>query len=247
MTRVIQPELLDHLTPEDADAIRSRRDLRRLNACMRSGAILARALQMIPPAKRLDSIIDLGGGDATVLLNVLRRMDKTRGTSNGPDGAPNQSRRAVVVDRHDVIGPDTHQQFLALGWQLEVVTMDAGAWLEQNSKASEGVILANLFLHHFSAEQLGRMFTQTARLADVFIAFEPRRGTWSGFFSQCVGLIGCGPVTRYDAAVSVRAGFRGRELSALWPKGDGWVLTERQAGLFGHLFTARRRAGVKPV
>jgi hypothetical protein len=39
--------------------------------------------------------------------------------------------------------------------------------------------------------------------------------------------------------LSVRAGFSGRELSALWPKGD-WLLEERHAGLFSHLFTARR-------
>jgi hypothetical protein len=47
-------------------------------------------------------------------------------------------------------------------------------------------------------------------------------------------------VTRHDAVLSVRAGFAGRELSALWPSADGWKLEERRAGLFSHLFVAHR-------
>jgi hypothetical protein len=39
----------------------------------------------------------------------------------------------------------------------------------------------------------------------------------------------------------VQAGFTGRELSALWPKSGQWELLERRAGLFSHLFIARRK------
>jgi hypothetical protein len=46
-------------------------------------------------------------------------------------------------------------------------------------------------------------------------------------------------VTRYDAPVSVRAGFRGQELSRLWPQ-SGWTLREQPARLFTHAFAARR-------
>jgi hypothetical protein len=54
-----------------------------------------------------------------------------------------------------------------------------------------------------------------------------------------LGAIGCNDVTRHDAVASVRAGFRDGQLSALWPAGP-WKLTERGAGLFSHLFVARR-------
>jgi len=47
-------------------------------------------------------------------------------------------------------------------------------------------------------------------------------------------------VTRHDAVVSVRAGFRGGELAALWPRGEGWTIEERARGPFGHAFVARR-------
>jgi hypothetical protein len=55
-----------------------------------------------------------------------------------------------------------------------------------------------------------------------------------------LGLIGANGVTRHDAAVSVRAGFKGGELSALWPANPRWRLRERRAGLFSHLFLAQR-------
>ena len=45
MKRIIEPELLDTLPPDDPRAVRSRRDLRRVNAWMRNHAIMARALQ----------------------------------------------------------------------------------------------------------------------------------------------------------------------------------------------------------
>ena len=43
MKRIVQPELLDSLPPGDPRAMRSRRDLRRVNAWMRNHAIMAGA------------------------------------------------------------------------------------------------------------------------------------------------------------------------------------------------------------
>jgi hypothetical protein len=60
------------------------------------------------------------------------------------------------------------------------------------------------------------------------------------FFSRLLRVIGCNDVTRHDATISVRAGFSGEELSALWPDKQNWQLTERRAGLFSHLFIAQK-------
>jgi hypothetical protein len=46
-------------------------------------------------------------------------------------------------------------------------------------------------------------------------------------------------VTRHDAVVSVRAGFRDDELTAIWPRDARWRIEERGRGLFSHAFTAR--------
>ena len=44
LPRVLEPETLDHLAPDDPVAQRSRRDLRRVNAFMGARRILARAM-----------------------------------------------------------------------------------------------------------------------------------------------------------------------------------------------------------
>jgi hypothetical protein len=54
-------------------------------------------------------------------------------------------------------------------------------------------------------------------------------------------LTGFGEVTRHDGPISVRAGFKGTEISALWPDLRDWSLTERRAGLFSHLFIAQKK------
>jgi hypothetical protein len=53
--------------------------------------------------------------------------------------------------------------------------------------------------------------------------------------------IGCNSVTRHDARVSVRAGFRDQELSALWPAQSGFELAEFSGGYASHLFVAVKR------
>ena len=102
-------------------------------------------------------------------------------------------------------------------------------------------MLANLFLHHFSEAQLAGMLAAAASQVRVFLALEPRRSGRSLLFSRLLWLIGCNRVTRYDAPVSVRAGFAGNDLSQLWPAGEGWALRERPVGSFSHLFIAQRR------
>jgi hypothetical protein len=61
--------------------------------------------------------------------------------------------------------------------------------------------------------------------------------------SHLVALLGAGAVTRKDAVLSVRAGFRGHELSERWPDPLAWRLQEGRAGLFGHGLLAMRRNG----
>jgi hypothetical protein len=51
-------------------------------------------------------------------------------------------------------------------------------------------------------------------------------------------MLGCSEVAREDAIISVRAGFRGKELSELWPRQDHWELQEDAAKLFTHRFVA---------
>jgi hypothetical protein len=149
---------------------------------------------------------------------------------------------AILVDRHSVASSTTLREFEKLGWQTESMVADVFDWARQTSAQSAEVVIANLFLHHFADAQLAELFRAIANCARLFVAVEPRRAAWPLLCSRSLWVVGCNAVTRHDAVVSVRAGFAGRELSALWPEDNEWILTERAAGLFSHLFVARRRS-----
>ena len=114
-------------------------------------------------------------------------------------------------------------------------------WLRNGAPERAEAIVANLFLHQFSDGEVREMLAGAARKAGVVAALEPRRSRAALLLSRCLWLLGCNAVTRHDAPVSVRAGFAGKDLSALWPDAEDWELTEWPVGWCSHLFVARRK------
>ncbi|HEY2952136.1 MAG TPA: methyltransferase domain-containing protein [Verrucomicrobiae bacterium] len=225
MKRRVESEWLDELPAEEARAVASRRDLRRVNAWMGHAMILGRALSNYGRKPR--RIVELGAGDGTFMLAVAHR---TAARWSGVE--------TVLVDQQDLVSEQTRSDFGRLGWTARCVTADVFDWLE--SAETSDITVANLFLHHFEEEQLRTLLRLAAGRTDLFAACEPRRSGPPLLFSRLLWLIGCNRVTRHDAVVSVRAGFSGRELSALWPPDGRWRLEERAAGLFSQLFVAKR-------
>jgi hypothetical protein len=232
MQRVVEPELLDDLPPADLRAVGSRADLRRLNFIMGHAGILSRAFRNQVEATAFRSrplrLIELGAGDGTVLLRLANRS-----------AARGLTAEVTLLDRHNLVSAETRRAFSALNWSVVSATTDAFAWLKQSAPAVEGM-LANLFLHHFPDESLRDLLRLAAARTNVFIACEPRRSPLALAASRLIRFIGCNAITQHDAVRSVRAGFLGRELSALWPKNDEWQLSEQSAGLFSHCFIAKR-------
>jgi hypothetical protein len=226
--RHLQPEWLDRLPAGDPRAIRSRRDLGRLNAWMMQPGIMSAALLAAGAHARPRMMIELGAGDGTFPLRVAQRL-----APHWPDT------KVIMVDRVDVVGPATRAAFAALGWTVETVVADVFDFLNR-VRLEADVIAANLFLHHFSQGELARLLEGAARIAPLFVACEPRRTPLARLGSRLVRIIGCNEVTRHDAVISVGAGFNGNELSALWPSQRHWQLREYRAGLFTHCFVARR-------
>ena len=224
--RRVEPELLDTLPPDDPRALRSRRDLNRVNAWMGNHGIMARALMentTAPPAE----ILELGAGDGQFLLRVARKLSMC-----GRFMAP----AATLLDRQPVVSADTLAAFTKIGWRAQAVVADVTA----QPLPPAQIVIANLFLHHFEDARLGQLLAAISRRAELFAAVEPHRFQHPYFCGELLRFIGCNFVTRHDAAASVRAGFLGGELSALWPDGRNWRLTEGRAGLFSHLFVAEK-------
>jgi hypothetical protein len=231
LPRRVEPEWLDELPADDPRAIRSRRDLVRVNAWMRQAAIMARALIKHGAHDRPRTLLDLGAGDGTFMLRIARRL-----ASRWPGVT------AILLDRQDIVSRETRDAFAALNWNVETMTADVLDFLGHAKSSGVDVITSNLFLHHFTHEQLAGLLAQAAQTGWLFVACEPRRAKLAVRASRLLWSIGCNDVTVHDAVTSARAGFDGKELSALWPSRDGWDLHEQPAGLFSHCFVARRAA-----
>lgn len=215
--RQLVPELLDLLPPDDPAAIRSRRDLARINWVMRQPAIMARALGECPPPKIL---ADLGSGDGRFLLSVAKRMAR-----RWPGVC------VLICDQQDIVSERTRAGFAKLGWRCEVRQGDIFETLPDAD-----IVTANLFLHHFDDAALARLLAAVAAKTRSFIACEPRRSAFAILGARMVWVLGANHVTRHDALASARAGFTGHDLSALWPGSAG--TDERPVFPFTHVFTA---------
>ena len=232
MKRILEPELLDELPADDPQAIRSRRDLQRVNWWMGHAGILKNIFSgSFPPGRTPKAIVELGAGDGTFLLEVAGQM-----AGLWPEV------EVLLVDRQNIILRETVERFAGFGWRARVVQADVFEWLSGGEGAD--IITANLFLHHFREDQLIRLLKGCMSRAGIFCALEPRRTKFASLAKKLLWLIGCNAVTRHDAFVSIRAGFFGNELSTLWPAGPGWELREWEAGFFSHALVAQKRARV---
>jgi hypothetical protein len=224
MMRALVPELLDLLPADDPRAVRSRRDLVRINRIMLQHRIMARALAQLPPPRLL---ADLGGGDGRFLLKVARRLSRRW---------PGVT--VMIADQKAIVGADTRAAFTRLGWRCESLT---GNVFDTLPLIRPDIVTANLFLHHLEDGELIRLLALIASHSKAFVACEPRRSALAMLGARLVFALGANAVTRHDAVASVAAGFRGRDLSSLWPQKQGWRLSERGALPFTHLFAARAR------
>ena len=229
MKREIEPELLDELPADDRRAIGSRRDLRKVNAWMGHARIMSRVLAGAFSDRSPRSIVELGAGDGTLLLGLANRIASRW-----------KPLRVALVDRQRLLSSRTKAEFEALSWHVESLETDVFDWLQRPNPEHSDVTIANLFLHHFTEDDLRRLLRHAANQTGLFLACEPRRVNFSLRAAGLLWLIGCNDVSRHDARISVRAGFVEDELSALWPVDNGWRLMERQAGLFSHCFVAQR-------
>ena len=227
LQRRVQPELLDALASEDPRARRSRADLRRLNHIMGTLPIVLSALDRVAhPAPR--HILELGAGDGRLMLDIARSR-----AARWPGVA------VTLLDRQRTVEAQALEGIRALGWLPGVVRAEALDWMQ----AQDGVwdlIVANLFVHHFASAEVTRLFRAIAPRTRAFFCCEPRRNLFSLGSSHLLGLLLMGPVTREDAVLSVRAGFRDNELRSCWPVGQGWTVREYAAGFYSHCLLAVR-------
>lgn len=228
--RTIEPEILDELPANDPRAVASRRDLRRLNYWLNHHRLVKNSILKAFPADLPHTLVEIGSGDGRFASQTLSYLDEAWPV----DG----TRDIYLVDRQTQADPGLRGQFEEYGWNAHSVQADIFDWLPKQQAFD--CIIANLFLHHFEPVKLLSLFEMIAAHTKVFIACEPRRCRTALIGGYVLVYATCSSVTRHDAIVSIRAGFKDNELTRLWPM-QGWTLRESEEGIASHLFVAMKR------
>ena len=187
--RLILPELLDGLPPEEARA--SLGDLIRINRRWGGHATLRKLLAETVPASGRFSVLDVGA-------------------ASGDMGACIRQWYAGA----EVTSLDYVESHLAGGSGAKVV---GDAFRLPFRPGSFDYVFCSLFLHHFPDEavvDLLKGFGEVARRAVLAIDLE-RNPIPYYFMTWSRPLLGWDPVTVHDGAISVEAAFRREELEEL--------------------------------
>jgi len=168
------------------------------------------------PALLADGIAELGAGDGSLLRRLHRAHPDV--PLSGYDLAPRP------VGLH----PDT-------AWEAGDVLLKRGPF-------AAGVVVANLFLHHFASEQIARLGTRLER-ARMLLVCEPHRSPKVLRRSRVLVPF-LGEVTRNDMEISLTAGFVAGELPDwLGLAGHVWQINESTSWFGCQRLLAIRRDG----
>lgn len=194
MERVVQPELLDSLSPDHPDAVHNRRDLRLTNRLLGSHRWLARVLP--PLVQPGETVLELGAGTGELGLRLAHMGLAVDGLDLWPRPA------AWPRDR---------------AWHREDLQAFSGY-------DACPVVIGNLILHQFSDAELGALGEKLRASARVIVACEPvRRRVSQVLYRVLARALGANAMSLHDAHVSIAAGFRGAELPrALGLQSGAW-------------------------
>lgn len=198
--RKLVPELLDHLPHDDPSAVRSRADLRRINFLMGNERDALRMAAGFPQAATR-GITEWGAGEGSLVVRLARRFPGSRIVAC--DLAPRPGFPEDVNGR--------------IEWRSgDLLAAPAG---------EGGLLIANLFLHHFEGETL-RELGRRCEGYEALVFIEPDRARLplmhAGLLWPFVN-----PVTRHDMRVSILAGFRQGEIQAQMGLDPGvWTFRE---------------------
>jgi hypothetical protein len=196
--RSVLSEILDHLPAGDPEAVRSRRDLRRINFLMGNERWICRSIRKFSDAAA-HGIVELGAGDGSLISKLVEIFSETDLTATD------------LVPRPPTLDPRVR-------WRQ-------GDLLSDCHNLSGGMMIANLFLHHFEGEPLLEIGKLCERF-EVLVFCEPDRALIPhllGFFMWPW----VNRVTRHDMHVSINSGFSKGELPALLGlKPERWEFSE---------------------
>lgn len=216
-TRRISDEILDHLDPQDPDAIQSRRDLRKFNFIQGNYRWFAKCLRESLSRCPNAHIVEIGAGDGGLGAYL--------------------DRQKVINDEVRVTGIDLAPRPDA--WPCSWNWIQ-GSVFEVNLGTPATHIIASLTLHHFYHEELKNLNRLIGPDTVGIFASETFRSRIAMGLLPLARLMGINYVTRYDARVSLEAGFRDMELPEQLGLPEPWEVVVNTSPLGSYRMDARR-------
>ena len=212
--RVLQPELLDTLPHDDPDAIRAREEMLQVNGIMGNHRWIERMI--LRHREEGWRITELGAGDGLLSMRLLAADCCTEAALHACDLAPRPAHWPAAAH-----------------WT-------SGDVLAQALPDTE-IVIANLFLHHFTQEQLRLLGSRLSPVARLIVAAEPaRRWIYSLLGHLFCAVAELNHVQRFDMQASIRAGFHGQELQQALGLGSEWQVGAYEHPMGGYRFMAWR-------
>ncbi len=143
--RVVKPEILDNLDATNPAAIRSRKDLRLINWCMRGESWI---LSQLESFDNLTKVVEVGAGDAQLTNKIKLKFPH------------------IQIIACDLIDRPKHLH-KEICWLV-------GDILDSDCFDENTVVVANLFIHHLDDEALYRL-SDKIRPCRALIMAEPHR------------------------------------------------------------------------
>lgn len=213
MQRILKPEILDSLSPDDPAAQHNRRDLRIINRIMGNPRWFQHILPSLTrPGER---VLEIGAG-----LGELHRLL-----------TPDVSK----LDALDLWPAPADWPRTSRWHQADLNRFDR--WEDYP------VVFGNMIFHQFDSLALQTLGARITTHARVLVACEPaRHPLWQGLFALLCPLIGANHVSRHDGHVSIGAGFVRDELPVLLGLDPAlWEWQARTNWLGAYRLIARKR------
>jgi SAM-dependent methyltransferase len=187
--RVLKPEMLDTLPPEEARA--SLADLVRINRYWGGYSTLRRLVDQTIPRNESFSLLDVGAASG----DMGRHLEKLRPQAR-------------------VTSLDYIESHLAA---CDGSRVAADAFALPFAAKSFDYVFSSLFLHHFSDDDVVRLLAECRRVAkkQVLVIDLWRHPIPYYFIGYTRPLFGWHPVSVHDGKISVEAAFRPHELAGL--------------------------------
>lgn len=164
--------------------------------------------------KNLSHVTEIGSGDGHLLSLIAKKFPSAKITAYDLAPRPTNLPESILWHRGDIF--------------------------DQPPSTEGGILIANLFLHHFTNDELTEL-SEWIRHFDILIFNEPLRSKIPLFFGKLAHPF-IHPITRHDMRVSIEAGFISEELSPILQLDKhGFEITESAMGRGSLRFKAQKK------